>query len=154
VPAGSEASGRGRTIQRAASALGVAADQRLARVLLAAAAEEVERSPAFAERVRALLSPTVDQAAVPPAARRTRLLPVSRITEAELDPFAPPDPRYLLRLYGAAQLPAALAEYSYVMLRAAAKRLFGGELESSARLPRSKAALIEALVERVTSETG
>ncbi|HEX6122586.1 MAG TPA: hypothetical protein VFY89_05470, partial [Ktedonobacterales bacterium] len=122
-------------LQRAARALGVPADAALRAALLAAAAAGVASDPAFATRVRAALGAGTDQraeapatadAAPPPAssARRgarpaPRLVPIARVEQAVLDPFGPPDPLYLYRLYGAAQLPAALAQYSYATLKEA-----------------------------------
>lgn len=138
--------------RRAAEALGVAPDAALQRALLETAAEEVERSSAFAERVRARVTPTSRVLRPSIHAEAEPLVPRSRIADAQLDPYGPPDPHYLARLYGLDQLPLALAAYSYASLRESAARLATSGPAPSAPLPRAKDALIALLVRWAVAE--
>lgn len=158
---GGSAKARASALRRAAAALGVAESARLADSLLAVAAEAVERDLAFAARVRSLLTAdsTAHGAQAGAATKPTkptdspRLVPLARISDAVLDPFGPPDPVYLYRLYGAEQLPTALAQYAYASLREAAARLFSASPTDRPPLPRGKAALIAAITAHVVEQS-
>ena len=101
--------------------------------------------------------PISEQAAQPILATKRgarptpRLVPIARVEQAVLDPFGPPDPLYLLRLYGAAQLPIALAQYSYASLKEAAALLPPEPAGERPRGRRSKDELIAGIVARVTA---
>ncbi|MBF6590990.1 MAG: hypothetical protein IVW57_10750 [Ktedonobacterales bacterium] len=138
-------------LRGAGAALGLEDERLLAVALLDVAAEEVRRGGEFAARVRAAYATA--QAETTRAARpdaSARLVPIARVSDAELDPFAPLDPGYLLRLYGAAQLPRALAHYSHATLKEAAARLAATHPGTGPRSRRGKEDLIAYIAARVT----
>jgi hypothetical protein len=166
VSAGNNDSAEARgeaALRQAAAALGVPADVVLCAALLRAAAEAVTSDAAFAARVRAALAGSAENAerSVSAAARVSaashgtpaapRLVPIARVEHAVLDPFGPPDPLYLYRLYGEAQLPTALTQYSYASLKEAAALLPPDPAGGPLRGRRSKDELIAAIVARVTA---
>lgn len=101
------------------------------------ATAEAQRDTQFAERICAVYDSLVEVKFQPtPSARASRasaggakrakgateaeevtLIPITVIKDAVLDPFAPPDPYFLNRLYGPSQLFAALARYSLPVLK-------------------------------------
>lgn len=99
----------------------------LSLALAEAAIVEIGRNSAFADRVRAgyvALLPA-PHAGAPKAgdtkdhsAWKARLTPIGQVDEALLDPYAPPNPFALQRLYGDAQLALALERYSLTALKA------------------------------------
>lgn len=104
----------------------------LALALTQAATEEARYDSAFADRIRALLQSLLpakpaprkprDEASGLPgrrrgAVKRIDLVPVGRVDETLLDPYAPPNPWALQQLYGNDQLPAALDRYSLAKVK-------------------------------------
>jgi len=93
--------------------------KRLAAALAELAAEEIERNPGFAVRLRGLYEDLA-----PPrkatAARGTRstkasaktLKPIKQLEGYDIDPSAPLDPYFQLEVYGAEQLEAALRRHT------------------------------------------
>lgn len=96
----------------------------LSTALAEVAAEEASRNRAFSERLHAVYDELVMlQTRRHPAKEANssrRLVPITTIEDAKLDPHAPLDPNFLLRLYGAHQLRAALEDYSRDTLKVAA----------------------------------
>lgn len=113
-------------VWRAVETLEITDPKRLASVLVELASEEVELSARFADRVRFLysaLTPTKKTAA---SKGKPKLLPpdIKPVKHMEGRPFdigAPPDPFYLLEVFGASQLPRVLMVYSIEGLRDAVK---------------------------------
>ena len=112
--------------QRAAVATQRVAEQqhltdlkRLAAALAELAAEEVQRNPGFAVRLRGLYEDLAPQKKAT-TMRGTRaakspakpLTPIKRIEGFEIDPSAPLDPYLQLEIYGAEQLEAALRRHT------------------------------------------
>jgi hypothetical protein len=121
--------------QRAAAATQRVAEQqqltdlkRLAAALAELAAEEVQRNPGFAVRLRGLYEDLAPQTKVA-TVRATKtakapakpLTPIKRIVGFEIDPSAPLDPYFQLEIYGAEQLEAALRRHTKANLHEAAE---------------------------------
>lgn len=119
-------------VRLASEHLGLDDAKRLGAALAESAAEWVRRDPAFVARVHALYAETAPRpkASGNGARRQTRaapdveLRPLKQI-DGVLNPAAPPDPYFLLDLYGPDQLPLALQRYTAVRLREAAKQVQG-----------------------------
>lgn len=104
----------------------------LAIALAEVATAEAQHNPAFIERVHAVYdglvevksqSATAHKSSSPTssktAAKDTKppLVPIAIIKDHVLDPWAPPDPYYLNRLFGPEQLYAALDRYNLPTLK-------------------------------------
>jgi hypothetical protein len=126
--------------------------KRLAVALAEAAAEEVIRNRAFAERVLALY------AEVPTAARRVKvssafdveLVPIKNIEGREINPAAPLDPYFLLDAYGPQQLEQALNLFPVAKLKEAAVMVESRNAGTKPKNRGMKAALISYIVEQLT----
>jgi hypothetical protein len=112
--------------QQVASTLGLEDQKRVSAALAEAAAEAVRRDSLFAARVRILYKEMTPA----PATRRAtaggtraapdvELVPIKQVEGWFLNPGAPPDPYFLLELYGPKQLPLALQRYTVARLREA-----------------------------------
>ena len=102
--------------------------KRLSAAIAEAAAEEIAHNRAFAERVRSLF---IEMAPKKPAPKPSRpkkkttlaeltddgLTPISFGNDHKFDPYSPPDPHFLLKLYGEDQLYKALDRYELSILR-------------------------------------
>jgi hypothetical protein len=101
----------------------------LGTILAEVAAEESRRNPTFANEVRRRYEAAI--ATRRPAARDSRqvqvlppLVPIRRIEGAHhRDPFAPPDPTYLVQLYGKHQLARALQGFLVDSLKQTAAQI-------------------------------
>lgn len=96
----------------------------LALALALVAGEEAARNGEFAARLReayqALVpakAPAPRKAAPAGDKRKIRLTPVGVVDESELDPYGPPNPFALQKLYGNDQLRLALERYSLTALK-------------------------------------
>jgi hypothetical protein len=131
----------------------------LSLALAEAALAEIAHNPAFADRVRA------GYASLPPPRRsgtpkdgdakdrdawKVRLTPIGQVDEALLDPYAPPNPFALQRLYGDAQLPLALDRYSLTALKESLA-LVRERYPGTAPRKLTKPGIIEYIVERLVS---
>lgn len=139
-----------------AETLGLQDLKRVAAALSEAAAEGVRKNTAFAAHVRKLY----EEMAPKPAATSTRkrsqaktsapdieLIPIKQV-EGILNPAAPPDPYFLVDLYGPHQLRLALTRYTPARIREAVapvKSRSGGARPSGT----SRQALIDYIVEHV-----
>jgi hypothetical protein len=100
----------------------------LSTALAEVAAEDVSRDLAYAERIRRAYHEAYHEllqlrATRPlrarPAGRAPMLIPIASLEEIQFDPYAPPNPYLLLRLYGPEQLRAALRVYTLAKLKQA-----------------------------------
>lgn len=142
---------------KAAKLAGAALDlkdlKRLAAALAEAAAEEVVRNRAFADRVRALYAEVPASTRKPPGvtAFDIDLVPIRRIEGREIDPAAPLDPYFLLDLYGPAQLEKALGLFPLAKLKEASATVERRHPGTKPTNRGSKAALIAYIVDRLTN---
>lgn len=101
----------------------------LGTVLAEVAAEEGRRNQRFAEEVRRRYEEAMaTHKPAPSGSRQSKelppLVPIRRIEGAhKLDPFLPPDPAYLVRLYGRNQLERALQDYTVESLKQTAAQV-------------------------------
>lgn len=112
-----------RALEQAAQLIGASDSARLRTALLAAAAEELTRSPAFIGRVRALYNAAVPMRPSRSPSKWEQLMPINPTGDEHLDLFAPPDPYWILRVYGAAQLPIALHMFPLTTLKEACTKI-------------------------------
>jgi hypothetical protein len=119
------------------------------------AVQEVASNPAFRERISTVyrdllaLHETRPLRTVIRPSTRPQLVPIGTIEGYEMDPAATLDPLFLLKLYGASQLRAALSEYSLAKLKEAATEI---QTRNPGTKPTSKArkeAIIDYIVEKV-----
>lgn len=112
--------------QQAADILGLSDAKSVAAALAEAGVESLRANPSFAARVRDIYA----EIAKPAKPKRTQshkaapdveLAPRRHVGTREANPGAAPDPSYLLSLYGADQLPLALARYKVADLKLAAE---------------------------------
>lgn len=96
--------------------------------LVEAALDGVQHNSSFAAHVRALYESMARPKRVNSASEGSRqvspaveLTPRPNVPMREANPAAPPDPYYLNELYGAEQLPLALARYKVPKLKLAAE---------------------------------
>ena len=106
---------------------------------------------AVRERYRELLA---QQPAPKPKGARSReplppLVPIRRIEGYRADPFSPPDPQFLVQLYGYSQLDRALQDYTPDMLKEAAAKV---QQDHPGTKPTSKAAK-QALIDYIVKYT-
>jgi hypothetical protein len=100
----------------------------LGTALAEAAVREMGRNPAFGREVREAYSELMQlqSSSAPRPTRQGRtqepLVPL-RHTDAEIDPFAPPDPRELMYVYGNDKLGRALQNYTLDMLKQTADKV-------------------------------
>jgi hypothetical protein len=118
------------------------------------AAEESRRNPQFARGVRqryeelaalrgTTTKPAPKKRALPP------LVPVGQMEPGErfhLDPFAPPDPRFLIRVYGIGQLDRALQDYTLNDLKQASAKIEATHPGTKPRTKASKQPIIDYIV--------
>jgi hypothetical protein len=128
----------------------------LSTALAEAAAREVKRNRAFAEQVRTIYHELVQQQ--PPSRPRKEknslpklvpIVPPESLPRHHIDPYGPPDPVFLYKLYGKDQLRLALEVFSLALLKEAAAKL---EEEHPGTRPKSKtrrADLIDYIIETV-----
>lgn len=114
-------------VRKAADMMAVDDVKRMGAALVEAALEQMHQDAAFSVRVRNLY----DAMAAPKKAtgahtRRkaghVELVPIRQI-DIEINPAAPPDPYFLLDLYGPAQLALALQPYTAARLRETMKQV-------------------------------
>jgi hypothetical protein len=149
--------------RRLREALQIAPDLNDATILGTALAEYVaERSqsdPRIAQELRRRYDELIAQSGR--GAKRTPrqketlppLVPVGHMQPGErltIDPFAPPDPRFLLRVYGREQLARALQRYGIDMLKEAASRVEREHLGTKPTNRGQKKALVDYIVKYST----
>jgi hypothetical protein len=104
-------------VWRAIEELGVSDPKLLASVIVEVASDELQTSRRFSDRVQ-LLYDTLSMAKKKPAPKGgpkmlpVHLKPIRQIEGQTFDIGAPPDPYFLLDLFGAEQLPEVLKLYS------------------------------------------
>ena len=114
-------------VQQAAEELGLVDVKRLSLALTIAAAESLRGRDALAERVRSVYDDLAPRRATTRGGRKKSLaaeddlIPVKVAEGHYIDPAAPPDPYFLLDLYGPEQLARALGRYTTPRLRLAVK---------------------------------
>jgi hypothetical protein len=119
--------------------------------LAEAASEESMRNVRFAEAVREryrdLLAqqPAPKPKSVSPKEPLPPLVPIRRIEGYRADPFSPPNPQFLIQLYGYAQLDRALQDYTPAMLKETAAKV---QQDHPGTKPTSKAAK-QALIDYI-----
>jgi hypothetical protein len=124
----------------------------LGTALAEVAVREIGRNPAFGREVREAYSELMQMqtSSTPRPTRQGRtlepLVPL-RHTGAEIDPFAPPDPRELMYVYGSDKLERALQNYTLDMLKQTAANVQAAHPGTRPRSKSSKAAVIEYIVE-------
>jgi len=125
--------------------------KRLAIALAEAAAEEVVRSRAFADRVRALYGevPTSTGKSTGASALQIDLVPIRRIEGRDIDPAAPLDPYFLLDLYGPGQLERALGLFPVAKLKEASAKVERQHPGTKPTNRASKAALIIYIMDKL-----
>jgi hypothetical protein len=144
--------------QQVATTLGLEDQKRVSAALAEAAAEAVRRDSLFAARVRILYN----QMTPAPATRRTttqgrgtraapdvELVPIKQVEGWFLNPAAPPDPYFLLEVYGSKQLPLALQRYTVARLREAVE-LVQQRNPGTRPTGKTRQHLIDYIVERVS----
>jgi|SRR5579872_89378 len=131
----------------------------LAIALAETAADEIGRNTSFSERVRHSYQELAQIKSKPKASKArtsrpaTKLVPIAHIDDAVVDPYAPPDPNFLLRLYGPAQLRAALEDYTLDKLKEAAVSIQQKYPGTKPKSKASKAAVIDYIVEHVAKSS-
>jgi hypothetical protein len=136
-------------LRQTAKILGVTDTARLRTALLCAAADEITRSSAFRSQVSELYQAVASTPVPPPVAKWAQLVPLNPNADESIDLFAPPDPYWILRVYGAAQLPQALEMFPLSSLKEASSQV---ELRHPGSKPRNrgrKADVISYIVEHV-----
>jgi hypothetical protein len=117
-----------KAAQQVATTLGLEDQKRVSAALAEAAAEAVRRDSLFAARVRIIYNqmtpaPATHRTTTPGrgtrAAPDVELVPIKQVEGWFLNPGAPPDPYFLMELYGPKQLPLALQRYTVARLREA-----------------------------------
>lgn len=135
-------------------------DAHITTALAEVAAEESRRNPQFAgavrERARELAQPSTSNARPARGAKPQPLPPLVPIRQIsgyrEIDPFKPPDPRFIVQVFGHHQLARALQDYSLSMLKETAvdtERTHPGTKPASRT---RKADLIAYIVEHTPAE--
>jgi hypothetical protein len=114
------------------------------------ASEESTRNARFADALRARYHDFMTQQ---PAAKRGAskaelppLVPIRRIEGYRADPFSPPDPHFLIQLYGDHQLDRALQDYTLDMLKETATNVQTAHPGTKPRSKASKQAVIDYIV--------
>ncbi len=126
----SEATGKLR-IALGLSTLNQADIKRLSAALSLAAAEEVEHNSSFASRLKLLFDELKPSKKPTLAKKHTTitdsiddgLVPIATGINYTFNPTAPPDPFFLVKLYGPAQLRKALGRYSATRLKETSQKL-------------------------------
>ncbi|HEX8732606.1 MAG TPA: hypothetical protein VF725_11175, partial [Ktedonobacterales bacterium] len=81
------------------------------------------------------------------------LVPIRRdMPERPRDPFAPPDPTYLVQAYGIHQLARALQDYTVDMLKQAAAKIETRHPGTKPTNRGQRASLIDYIVQHTTQE--
>jgi hypothetical protein len=121
-------------------------------VLLCAAADEVTHSSAFRSHVSEFYKATATPPPPPSVSKWGQLVPLNPSNDESIDLFVPPDPYWIVRVYGTTQLPQALEMFPLSSLKEASSKV---ELRHPGSKPRNrgrKADVIAYIVERVTHE--
>ncbi len=126
-----------------------------------AAVVEARNDPAFAQRVRAIYydlsqnqprRSSGERRERPLRRTRSTLKPLGAVEGYDLDPLAPLDPYFYLKLYGAEQFPLALDEQTLARLKVAAKKLMADNPGTKPKSLASKADVIDYIVAIVTGK--
>ena len=123
-----------------------------------AAVEEAKHNPKFAEKIRTIYQelPSPKKSSAKRTGSKTathrKLVPIGRVEGYEFNPFAPVDPEFLLKVYGAEQLPLALDEYTLVRLKEAAEILMRKHPGTKPKSRASKDGVIAYIVEMVAGK--
>lgn len=131
--------------------------KRLASVLVEIASEEIEQSSRFASRVGTLyraLEP-VKRSPAPKATNQRQakglpedIVPIKHVEGNTFDLGAPPDPYFLLDVYGSQQLPRVLNAYSPKALKEAVE-IVQTHKPGTRPQKQTKAGLVDYIVEQV-----
>lgn len=130
-------------------------DPKLATVALAQiAVEGMRRNPAFSSRIRDIYR---EQTAKAPAPRprpikknaEPELIPIARIPDWDPDPAGAPRPYLLFQLYGAEQLPRALARATKAELLVSAREVAERHPGTMPAAKATKAVIIDYIVRYV-----
>jgi hypothetical protein len=128
----------------------------LGAALAEAATREIRRNAAFGNEVRRLYD-EISQARKPVGGAGTRRkvpsepLVALRHTGAHIDPFAPPDPKTLMYVYGEDKLGRALENYTMDLLKEAADNIQREHPGTKPASKTKKSALIDYIVEYSTN---
>ncbi len=121
--------------------------------------EAAMRSPDRAARLEAAKKLVQADAAAQRAAKAGSakqelppLVPIRRIEGYRADPFSPPDPHFLTRLYGSHQLDRALQDYTLAKLKETAAKVQAAHPNTKPRSKASKQAVIDYIVEYTPAE--
>lgn len=118
------------------------------------AADEADSNPAFVSRVRAVYQelvsmPTTRARSAASKLAEVELIPIGKVEGGGINPYAPLDPDYLSKLYGAHQLRAALSRYQLASLKDAAAKIQQEHPGTKPRNRSSKDSVIDYIVEHV-----
>jgi hypothetical protein len=127
----------------------------LGTALAEVAAEESRRNPRFADAVKQRYDDVMRlrTPAPRPTTRRQELPPLVPLERSEyskrvvVDPFAPPDPHDIIRVYGYHQLNRALQDYTLDMLKQTAANVQAAHPGTKPKSRSSKAAVIDYIVQ-------
>jgi hypothetical protein len=115
--------------------------------------EEIRQNTRFADALRAryrelvALQPAARAATAAPKQELPPLVPIRRIEGYRADPFSPPDPHFLVQLYGSHQLDRALQDYTLDMLKETAARVQAAHPGTKPRSKASKQSVIDYIVQ-------
>lgn len=116
------------------------------------ASEESTRNTRFADAVRERYCELLAQQSAPKqrgAGSKEALpplIPIRRIEGYRADPFSPPDPQFLIQLYGYSQLDRALQDYTASMLKETAAKVQQNHPGTKPTSKAAKQALIDYIV--------
>ena len=141
---------------RAVESLEASDPKRLASVLVEIASDEIEQNSRFASSVRVLynaLEPVKKATTTTAKSKKTKrlpedLVPMRHVNVADFDLGAPPDPYFLLEVFGAEQFPRVLKEYSPAALKEAVE-IVQEHQPGTQPLKQTKPSLIEYIVTHV-----
>jgi len=112
------------------SGLSTAELKRLSAALSIAAAEEIASNRTFASRVKDLFTSLAPKKEIVSKSKKKivtieddGLVPITTGINFDFNPLAPPDPDFLVKLYGVQQLPKALNRYGTPRLKEVVKTL-------------------------------
>lgn len=142
-----------QAINQAIEALGLDDAKRLSAALTIAASEGVRKNPMFAAHVRSLYEDMAPKRSTArPTASNGRadddLVPVKQVDYIR-NPAAPPDPYFLLELYGAHQLRLALQRYTLARLKEAIPAVQAQHPDTKPKGKATKDSVIDYIVEHV-----
>jgi hypothetical protein len=141
--------------------------ERLSAALAIAAADEMEVNQRLVTRVKELFESLTPAKALTTRENENlsrnkkqnildlidpdRLVPIATGIAHDFDPTAPPDARFLMQLYGAAQLPKALKRYSATRLKETATLLVAEQPLPKLKSKATKDELIAFIVQRIVA---